>query len=108
MSQALRFSSTAIRPGNYRRIFENRETINSLVEGVVAPSISLRIHEVEQFEDDPLEYVRFDLSFASASSATVAGGLTAKGTTRRQAAADVPRSSVSSGFEAIKTEIVLR
>ena len=108
VSQALRFLSTAIRSGNYRGIFENRETINGLVEGVVVPNVSLRTHEVEQFEDDPLEYVRLDLSFASASSAAVAGGLTAEGTTRRQAAADVLRALVASGFEAITTEIVLR
>ena len=108
MSQALRFLSTAIRSGNYLGIFENRETINSLVEGVVVPSISLRIHDTEQCEGDPLEYVRLNLSFASARSAAVAGGLTTEGTTRCQAATDVPRSSVASGFEAITTEIVLR
>ena len=107
-SQALRFLDTVIRSGNYRGIFENRETISSLVEGVVVPNVSLRTHEVEQFEDDPLEYVRLDLSVASASSAVVAGGLTAEGTTRRQAAADVLRALVASGFEAITTEIVLR
>lgn len=107
VSQSLRFLSTAIRSGNYRAIFESRETINGLVEGVVVPNVTLREHEVEQFEDDPLEYVRLDLTFASASSATVAGGLTAEGTTRRQAAADVLRSLVSSGFEAVTTEIVL-
>ena len=107
VSQSLRFLSTAIRSGNYRGIFENRETINSLVEGVIVPNVTLRDHEVEQFEDDPLEYVRLDLTFASASSATVAGGLTAEGTTRRQAAADVLRALVSSGFEAVATEIVL-
>lgn len=42
-------------------------------------------HEVEQFEDDPLEYIRLDLSLSS----TGTGGLTSEGTTRRQAAADV-------------------
>ena len=74
MSQVLRFLSTAIRPRNYRGIFENRETINSLVEGVVVPRISPRIHDVERCEGGPLEYARLDLSFASARSAAVAGG----------------------------------
>ena len=73
VSQVLRFLSTAIRPRNCRGIFENRETINSLVEGVVVPNVSLRTHGVEQFEDDPLEYVHLDLSFAGASSAAVGG-----------------------------------
>ena len=64
-------------------------------------------HEVEQFEDDPLEYVRLDLSFAS-SSAVSGGGLTAEGTTRRQAAADVLRALVASGCEADTTSVVLK
>lgn len=62
-------------------------------------------HEIEQFEDDPLEYIRLDLSFATTSSGSVSGGLTAEGTTRRQAAAEVLRSLVSSGFEADTTEV---
>ncbi|PAV17971.1 importin alpha re-exporter [Pyrrhoderma noxium] len=107
VSQALRFMSTAIRSGNYKSIFESRETISGLIEGVVMPNVHLRDHEVEQFEDDPLEYVRLDLSFASASAATNVGGLTAEGTTRRQAAADVLRALVSSGFETHTTEVIL-
>ncbi|KAI5122027.1 hypothetical protein M0805_008018 [Coniferiporia weirii] len=107
VSQSLRFLSTAIRSGNYRGIFESKETIAGLVEGVVVPNVTLREHEVEQFEDDPLEYVRLDLSFASASAAVGSGGLTAEGTTRRQAAADVLRALVASGFEADTTEVVL-
>ena len=79
----------------------------SLVEDVVVLNVSLRAHEVVQFEDDPLEYVRLDLSFASASSAGVAGVRLLK----------APRGArllrtfcalVASGFEAITTEIVLR
>lgn len=61
---------------------------------------------MEQFEDDPLEYVRLDLSFASSASGGGVGGLSAEGTTRRQAAADVLRALVSSGFEAQTTEVV--
>ena len=66
-------------------------------------------HEVEQFEDDPLEYVRVDLSFASTSgTGGSAGGLTAEGTTRRQAAADVLRALVSNGYDASTTTVVGR
>lgn len=107
VSQSLRFLGSAIRSGSYRGIFESRDTISGLVEGVVVPNVTLRDHEVEQFEDDPLEYVRIDLTFASASAGSVSGGLTAEGTTRRQAAADVLRALISSGFEADTTEIVL-
>lgn len=45
------------------------------------------------------------MSFAASSSSI--GGLTAEGTTRRQAAADVLRALVASGFEAETTEVVL-
>lgn len=107
VSQSLRFLSAAIRSGNYNGIFENVGTVQSLVQGIVVPNVTLRDHEVEQFEDDPLEYVRLDLSFAGASAAASSGGLTAEGTTRRQAAADVLRALVASGFEVSTTEIVL-
>jgi exportin-2 (importin alpha re-exporter) len=56
-------------------------------------------HEIEQFEDDALEYVRLDLSLPSIG----AGGAD---TTRRQAAADVLQALVSSGHESETTEIV--
>ncbi|KAH8109371.1 hypothetical protein DFH11DRAFT_1548335 [Phellopilus nigrolimitatus] len=44
---------------------------------------------------------------ASASAASSTGGLTAFGTIRRQAATDVLRALVASGFEADTTEVVL-
>ena len=64
-------------------------------------------HEIEQFEDDPLEYIRLDLSIATTSSAGASGGLSpgADGTTRRQAAADVVRALVASGSESATTEV---
>lgn len=64
---------------------------------------------MEQFEDDPLEFIRQDLSLPTAASSTASfsssGG--GDGTTRRQAAADVVKSLVTSGYEAQATEIVL-
>lgn len=61
------------------------------------PNVALREHEIEQFEDDPLEYIRTDLALPST-------GLDSG--SRRQAAADVLRSLVGAGFEAETTEIV--
>lgn len=65
-------------------------------------------HDVEQFEDDPLEFIRSDLSLPSTStgmsSFSASGG--ADATTRRQAAADLVRTLVSSGYETQTTEIV--
>ncbi|KAF8521489.1 Cse1-domain-containing protein [Gautieria morchelliformis] len=73
----------------------------SLVNGVVVPNVELRDHETEQFEDDPLEYIRIDLSIPSVST-----GGSSEGTTRRHAAADVLRTLVGAGSEADTTECV--
>jgi exportin-2 (importin alpha re-exporter) len=56
---------------------------------------------MEQFEDDPLEFIRLDLSLPGSGA-----GATADVTTRRQAAADVLQALVSSGYESEATEIV--
>lgn len=97
VSQSLRFISTAIRSGYYKLLFSSRETISALVQGVVVPNVALREHDVEQFEDDPLEFIRLDLA-VSATGTDLA--------TRRQAAADVLQALVGSGYEAEATEIV--
>lgn len=60
-------------------------------------------HELEQFEDDPLEYIRRDISFSSTSSSFNSSTDTA---TRRQGAANVVQSLAQSGFEAETTEVV--
>ncbi|KDQ49269.1 hypothetical protein JAAARDRAFT_201016 [Jaapia argillacea MUCL 33604] len=100
VSQSLHFISTAIRSGHYKPLFGTPETISSLVQGVVVPNVGLRDHEMEQFEDDPLEFIRQDLSLPSM------GGGVSDATTRRQAAADVVRALVASGSEKETTEVV--
>ncbi|KAF9816482.1 hypothetical protein IEO21_04087 [Rhodonia placenta] len=101
VSQSLRFISTTIRTGHYKELFGSRETISQLVQGIVVPNVGLREHEIEQFEDDPLEYIRLDLSLPALGGA----GVSADAMTRRQAAAEVLRALVSSGFEADTTEV---
>jgi hypothetical protein len=114
----LRFISTAIRSGYYKQLFSSADTISNLVRGVVVPNVGLRgiyivypkpnvthlaqlpDHDMEQFEDDPLEFIRLDLSLPSLGL----GG--ADAATRRQAAADVLQALVSSGYEREATEIV--
>ncbi|EIN12120.1 importin alpha re-exporter [Punctularia strigosozonata HHB-11173 SS5] len=98
VSQALRFISATIRSGHYKDLFGSQETITGLVQGVVVPNVGLREHEVEQFEDDPLEFIRQDLALPSLG--------TSDAPTRRQAAADVVRALVASGLEAETTRIV--
>lgn len=97
VSQSLRFISTAIRSGYYKTLFSSPDTISSLVQGVVVPNVALREHDVEQFEDDPLEFIRLDLAQSSTGSDL---------STRRQAAADVLQALVGSGYEAETTQIV--
>ncbi|KAL0945218.1 hypothetical protein HGRIS_000730 [Hohenbuehelia grisea] len=103
VSQSLRFISTAIRMGHYQALFAERATISSLIEGVVVPNVTFRDHEIEQFEDDPLDFVRQDLG----ASLTGIGGAAGAGAdaTRRQAAADVLNALVGSGHETLTTEI---
>ncbi|KIY62475.1 importin alpha re-exporter [Cylindrobasidium torrendii FP15055 ss-10] len=95
VSQALRFVSAAIRTNHYQQLFASQEVISSLVEGVVVPNVSLRECDIEQFEDDPLEFIRLDLSITSSDMAT-----------RRHAAADVLQALVAEGNEAITTQVV--
>ncbi|KAK7018654.1 importin-alpha export receptor [Paramarasmius palmivorus] len=107
VSQCLRFLSTAIRSGHYTQLFTTTETISTLVEGVVIPNVSLRQHELEQFEDDPLEFIRLDLSIGGAGAG--GAGVSNEGVTRRQAAADVVKALVGTGGgegEKITTSIV--
>lgn len=104
VSQALRFISTAIRSGYYKSLFSSRDVISSLVQGVVVPNISLRTHDIEQFEDDPLEFIRLDLALPSGGGA--GGGVGGEASTRRQAAADVLQALVGSGYRTETTEIV--
>ncbi|KAI0714440.1 armadillo-type protein [Cerioporus squamosus] len=101
VSQSLRFIASAIRTGYYKQLFGAKETISGLVQGVVVPNVSLREHELEQFEDDPLEYIRLDLALPSMGGI----GVSNDAVTRRQAAADVLRALVSSGSEAEATEV---
>lgn len=58
--------------------------------------VTLREHDIEQFEDEPLEFICLDLSLSSAGTNLV---------TRRQAAADALQALVSSGYEAEVPEI---
>ncbi|KAJ4491703.1 CAS/CSE protein [Lentinula lateritia] len=98
VSQSLKFISTALRSGFYKStIFSAPGIIPTLIEGIVVPNTTLREHDIEQFEDDPLEYVRLDLAVSAAGTDTA---------TRRQSAMDVLQTLVSSGYEAEATEIV--
>ncbi|KAJ4471965.1 CAS/CSE protein [Lentinula aciculospora] len=98
VSQSLKFISTALRSGFYKSsIFSAPGIISTLIEGIVVPNTTLREHDIEQFEDDPLEYIRLDLAVSAAGTDTA---------TRRQSAMDVLQTLVSTGYETEATEIV--
>ncbi|KZP16361.1 hypothetical protein FIBSPDRAFT_958084 [Athelia psychrophila] len=42
-------------------LFGSEQTIEGLVQGFVVPNVGLREHEMDQFEDIPLEFIRLDL-----------------------------------------------
>lgn len=74
------------------------------------PNVSLRTHDLDQFEDDPLEFIRLDLALPSGGGVGGAGGgvggFGGEASTRRQAAADVLQALVGSGYRTETTEIV--
>jgi len=82
VSQALRMLATLVRQGTFAGLFQPA-VIKSLVESVAVPNVYLRDVETEQFEDDPLEYIRRDMHVAD-------------GSTRRTAASDLLRALASS------------
>ncbi|KAH7097236.1 importin alpha re-exporter [Auriculariales sp. MPI-PUGE-AT-0066] len=92
VAQALRLLATLVRQGTFASLFQPA-VVKSLIESVAVPNVYLREVDIEQFEDDPLEYIRRDMHMSDAS-------------TRRAAAADLLRSLVNSGKETEVTTIV--
>lgn len=125
IAQCMRLLSTTIKSGQYKSIYETQGALDELIRGIVVPNVQLRgeraesllgfgyslglDHDVEQFEDDPLEFIRTDLSLPLATTGTASFSSTGggDGTSRRQAAADVVRNLVVSGYEEQTTSIVL-
>lgn len=115
VSQAIKFLSITVKTGLHTQLFSQQETLELLIERIVLPNMLLRgeslflvikgpqlthrrvvDHEIEQFEDDPLEYIRRDLS------------VNTEGQTRRHSAADLLKALISNGLEREVTTIVER
>ncbi|KAF5346357.1 hypothetical protein D9757_014807 [Collybiopsis confluens] len=91
ISQSLRFISTSVRSTIYKSLSispTNPGIISSLIEGAIIPNAFLRTSDIEQFSDDPLEWIRTDLAVSAAGT---------EGATRRQAAGDVLQALVGCG-----------
>jgi exportin-2 (importin alpha re-exporter) len=74
--------------------FNNEEILGQVVEKVILPNVSLRESDIEQFEDEPIEYIRRDLEGSDAD-------------TRRRAATDF-LGRLLEKFEALVTGVVGR
>ncbi|KAF8216328.1 importin alpha re-exporter [Mycena galopus ATCC 62051] len=101
VSQSLRFLSATIRSNHYSSLFAG-PTLETIIRSIIVPNVLFRESDEEMFTDDPLEFIRLSL-FDSATSSAAGLATGADGRTRRQAAADVLKALVGSGFEAEAT-----
>ncbi|KAJ7043405.1 CAS/CSE protein [Mycena alexandri] len=97
VSQSLRFLSATIRSNHYTSLFSGA-ALSTIIQSIIVPNVLFRVSDEEMFTDDPLEFIRLSLFDSASSAAGLAGG-GADGRTRRQAAADVLKALVGSGFE---------
>ncbi|TVY84129.1 Importin alpha re-exporter, partial [Lachnellula suecica] len=94
VSKALHFLTAVASIQTHAENFNNEEILGQVVEKVILPNVSLRESDVEQFEDEPIEYIRRDLEGSDAD-------------TRRRAATDFLRKLMEK-FETLVTGVVLR
>jgi len=94
VSKALHFLTAVASISTHAENFNNPEILGQVVEKVILPNVSLRESDVEQFEDEPIEYIRRDLEGSDAD-------------TRRRAATDFLRKLLEK-FESLVTEVVGR
>ena len=90
-SNAIQFLASVADRQQYKELFEDRNTLTSICEKIIVPNIKMRQTDIEQFEDDPLEYIRRDLEGSDVD-------------TRRRAACDLVKG-LSRFFEPQITEI---
>ncbi|EHK99546.1 putative Importin-alpha re-exporter [Glarea lozoyensis 74030] len=89
---ALHFLTAVASIGTHAQNFNNPEILGQVVEKVILPNVSLRESDIEQFEDEPIEYIRRDLEGSDTD-------------TRRRAATDFLRKLLDK-FENLVTDVV--
>ena len=92
VSKALHFLTAVASIQTHAENFNNEEILGQVVEKVILPNVSLRDSDIEQFEDEPIEYIRRDLEGSDAD-------------TRRRAATDFLRKLLER-FEGLVTRVV--
>jgi exportin-2 (importin alpha re-exporter) len=94
VSKALHFLTAVAGIDKHAQNFNNSQILGEVVEKVILPNVSLRESDIEQFEDEPIEYIRRDLEGSDAD-------------TRRRAATDFLRRLLEN-FEELVTNVVSR
>lgn len=92
VSKALHFLTAVAKIPQHAQNFNNEDVLGQVVEKVILPNVSLRTSDEEQFEDEPIEYIRRDLEGSDAD-------------TRRRAATDFLRQLLDQ-FEKLVTDVV--
>lgn len=98
-----------IHSGYYKLLFSSHDVIFLFVPGVVVPSIALHTHDIEQFKDDPLEFIHLNLALPSGRGIGGAGrgiGDVSKASTQQQAAVAVLQALIGSGYWTEMMEIM--
>lgn len=91
-SKGLHFLTAVCSIKKYAESFNDEATLEQVIEKAILPSVSLRDSDVEQFEDEPIEYIRKNLEGADID-------------TRRRAATEFVRT-LSGHFEELVTKVV--
>ncbi|KAG9243793.1 CAS/CSE protein [Calycina marina] len=92
VSKALHFLTIVANSNAHAHNFNSEGILQQVVEKVILPNVSLRESDIEQFEDEPIEYIRRDLEGSDAD-------------TRRRAATDFLRHLLEK-FEKLVTDVV--
>ncbi|KAI1863767.1 hypothetical protein JX265_003903 [Neoarthrinium moseri] len=91
VSRALQFLTAIASTERHAQNFNDENTLNQVVEKVVLPNVALRESDMEQFEDEPIEFIRRDLEGSDTDS-------------RRRAATDFLRT-LQEKFESLVTGV---
>lgn len=92
VSKALQFLTAVASVRRHAEIFNNASILQTIVQKVVLPNVTLRETDIEMFEDEPIEFIRRDLEGSDTDS-------------RRRAATDFLRKLLDN-FEPLVTEVV--
>jgi exportin-2 (importin alpha re-exporter) len=92
VSKALHFLTAVAGTSEHSHVFNSEDVLTQIVEKVILPNVALRESDEEQFEDEPIEFIRRDLEGSDAD-------------TRRRAATDFLRS-LQEKFETPVTTVV--